>query len=77
MYVSRTKIRSNTAIILRAIVDSGMTVTEAAKTAGIGKDLFGRLLRGDCLLSIRTACRLKRAFGDRAVEFVTADEPQE
>lgn len=60
-------INSNKAALMDAVIDSGLTVSEAAKRCGVNRDLFGALLRTDRTISIKTAGRLKRHFGDNVI----------
>lgn len=58
---------SNRAAILSAIIDSGLTISEAAERCGINRDVFGRLLKADCSINTKTAGKLKRHFGDDVI----------
>lgn len=58
---------SKKAALLDAVIDSGLTVSEAAQRCGVNRDLFGALLRTDRAISVKTAGRLKRHFGDDVI----------
>lgn len=64
---ARSPVQSNSANLLRSMLDKGLTAGEAAKQVGISTDLFGQLIRRDKSISYRTASRLKAVFGSAAI----------
>lgn len=60
-------IRANSAALLSALLDSGLTVTAAARQCAINRDVFKSLLEGDKPVTVKTAGKLKRHFGDKVI----------
>lgn len=60
-------VQSNSVILLRSMLDKGLSAGEAARQTGISTDLFGRLIRKDKNISYRTAARLKAVFGSAVI----------
>ena len=56
-------IRANSAALLHALIDSGLTATAAARRCKINRALFNSLLACNKTVSIKTAGKLKRQFG--------------
>lgn len=69
----RTRIESNAAHVLKSVIESGKSTTEAAAALGISADLLNRLIKCNKSISLRTASRLRRAFGADAIRII---EPQ-
>lgn len=60
-------IRANSAALLSALLDSGLTVTAAARQCAINRDVFKSLLEADRPVTVKTAGKLKRHFGDKVI----------
>lgn len=61
--------KSNSRALLQTLLDRNLSLTSAAEQSGVSQDLLGKLIRDDRHISIRTAGKLKAAFGDSAVKF--------
>lgn len=66
----RTRIESNAAHVLQSLLESGKSTTEAAAELGISADLLNRLVKRNKIISLRTASRLRRAFGADAIRII-------
>ena len=61
------RLKSNSAVVLSAMLKKKMTARQAAKAAGIGNNVFATLVRADRFISPKTAGKLRETFGDDAV----------
>ena len=73
----RTMILSNAAHVFQSVIESGESVTECAARLGISADLLNRLVKRDKIISLRTASRLRRAFGADAIKIISAPAQSE
>ena len=63
----RPIVRSNPVTLVTALMARGMTVTEGAKTAGLDRVTFDAAIRSSKPVTVKTASKLKAAFGDDAI----------
>lgn len=63
--------RSNPPAILASLMARGLTVTEGAKTAGLDRVTFDAAIKTAKPVTVKTASKLKAAFGDDAVTMST------
>ena len=61
-------VTSNATGLVAAVIERGLTATQAARAAKIARDTFDRLIRVDAPINFRTASKLKAAFGDNAIK---------
>lgn len=66
------RIVSNAAALTAAVVDRGLTATQAAREANICPDTFFPLIRHDKPVSLKTAGKLRATFGDAVIRIFTA-----
>ncbi|MBQ3434736.1 MAG: hypothetical protein IJG24_06810 [Selenomonadaceae bacterium] len=67
----RPIVRSNPPALLASLMARGMTVTEGAKAAGVDRFTLDTAIRAARPLTVKTASKLKAAFGDAAVTMLT------
>ena len=63
---------SNAQGLTDAIVDRQLTKRDAAKKAGLCVDTLRVLIRRDTKISLKTAGKLRAAFGDAAIRILPA-----
>lgn len=63
----KTRIKSNSDVIVSAILRRGLTNKTAAETSGIDTWLLSRITNADLPISQKTAGKLVAAFGSEAV----------
>ena len=63
--------RSNPPALLAALMARGLTVTEGAKVAEIDRATLDTAIRTARPLTVKTASKLKAAFGDNVVTMLT------
>lgn len=66
----QTRVKSNSAAIMAALLNRGVSVARAARESGIAAGMLTSLLKRDRHVHYRTASRLRNYFGDKAVEVV-------
>lgn len=71
--MSCSPIRCNADALLRAMIKRDLSVTTTASLTGISKDVIGKLIRSDCTISLRTASKLQKYFGDEIINFKEED----
>lgn len=59
--------------LLKSILAADLTVAKAARQAGISDRQLGKLLTGKRRVQVKTAGRLRRAFGDHVVRTMPPD----
>ena len=62
---------SNPPALLTALMARGLTVTEGAKIADLDRATFDTAIKAARPVSVKTASKLKAAFGDAAVTMLT------
>jgi len=60
---------SDSRTLTARLIDRGLTATDAARAAGISPDTFYPLIRHDRKISLKTASKLRSAFGADTVKF--------
>ena len=70
--MKESRLRSNPNGILSAMLAQKLSATEAAKRAGVNRDLMSRVLKSATPIRYETAARLRDAFGDDAIKIITA-----
>lgn len=65
----RQRILSNARMLTQVLIDRGLTATDAARAAGLSPDTFYPLIRSDRKVSLKTASKLRAAFGVDTVKF--------
>ena len=60
---------SNAQALTTTLIERGMTAKAAATAARINANTFGKLIRRDEKISLKTASKLKATFGDAAIKF--------
>ena len=68
--MNQTRLKSNSAAILTALLNRGVSVAQAARESGIAAGMLTTMLHRDRRVHYRTASRLRKYFGDNAVEVV-------
>ena len=63
----RTRLQSNSAAILAAMIERGYDLQRASEVCNIHPSNFSVLLKADKEIYFKTAAKLKKAFGDDAV----------
>lgn len=63
----RTRLQSNSSAILAAMLERGYDVQRAAEVCNIDSKHFSLILKADKGVYIKTAIKLKKAFGDDVV----------
>ena len=63
-------VRSNPVALLDAVLSRGLSVTNAAKTASVDRGTLDEAIRSSRPLTVKTAAKLKAAFGDDVVTLV-------
>ena len=53
--------------LLRILLERNLTTTDASREAGVSHDIIGKLIRANRHVTLRTAGRLKAAFGDSVI----------
>lgn len=66
-------IKTNAAALLSAVLDREMTACDAARACGIHRDTFFELIRRDKKITLRTAAKLRKVFGDRVIQICDDD----
>ena len=66
---SSKRILSDARTLTERLLDRGLTATEAARAAGLSPDTFYPLIRSDRKVSLKTASKLRSAFGDDTIKF--------
>lgn len=66
--MKRPRFYSNSAGLVKILLDRGMTAIEAAEVVGISVDRFYTIMKSDVPISIATAGLLRKAFGDEAIK---------
>lgn len=66
--MKRPRFYSNSAGLVKILLDRGMTAIEAAEIVGISVDRFYTIMKSDVPISIATAGLLRKAFGDEAIK---------
>lgn len=66
----RPIVRSNPPALLASLMARGMTVTEGAKVANLDRVTLDTAIRAARPLTVKTAAKLKAAFGDDVVTLV-------
>lgn len=64
----RPQIMSNAQVLMKAILERGLTIGEAAKLSSVSPDLLGACMHSDRYISPKTAGRLLAAFGAEAIQ---------
>lgn len=67
-----TKVFCDAAELQKAILDTDLTISAAARKANLCDRQIARLLAGNRRVQVKTAGRLQRAFGDRVVRLIPA-----
>lgn len=57
-----------------AIVERQLTARDAAKTAGLAMDTFQILVHRDKKITLRTAGKLRAAFGDAVIKYMPREK---
>ena len=68
--MAKTRIKSNSAAILHAIIKLGLSSTDAAKSVGIQPPNFAKLINRDSTIHYSTAKKLVRVFGEDSISIV-------
>ena len=68
----KTRIKSNSEVIVSAMIQRGLRPRDVTKMTGINKFLLSRLTRADRGISIGTAGKLVAVFGADAVTIAPA-----
>ena len=68
--MNQTRLKSNSAAILTALLNRGVSVAQAARESGIAAGMLTSFLHRDKHVHYRTASRLRKYFGENAVEVV-------
>lgn len=63
----RTRVQNNSAAILDAMINKGLSACEAAQAVGVHVDTLTYLLKADRPIHYKTAAKLKKAFGENSV----------
>lgn len=63
------RVFSNATGLVAAVMERGLTATQAARSANMSRDAFDRAIKADVPLTLKTAARLKAAFGADVVKF--------
>ena len=71
--MNQTRLKTNSAAILTALLNRGVSVTQAARESGITAGMLTSLLKRDRHVHYRTASLLRKYFGENAVEVVSDD----
>lgn len=66
--MKRPRFYSNSAGLVKILLDRGMTAIEAAEVVGISVDRFYTIMKSDVPISIATAGLLRKAFGNEAIK---------
>lgn len=67
-----TTLTSDANALTKALIDRQLTARDAATAANIDDGTFRALLRRDKKISLKTAGKLKKTFGDAAIKFISA-----
>lgn len=62
----------NSQVVLDSLIEQGLTITAAARKAGIDRELFQSLLRSNRAVTVKTAAKLRRHFGADAITVAPA-----
>ena len=65
--MNKVIIMCNSQVVLDSLIESGLPITAAARKAGINRELFQSLLKGDRAVTVKTAAKLRRHFGNDAI----------
>ena len=65
--MSKTIFKSNAQVLTKVLLDSGKTLMAAAKMAGVAPETLAAAMRRDQKLSLKTASKLRAAFGDDVI----------
>ena len=63
----RTRIQSNSAAILDAMISKGLSAGEAAQAVGVHVDTLTYLLKADRPIQYKTAAKLRKTFGEDSI----------
>ena len=75
--MSVASLKSKSAVIMKRLCERKISVVRAAVESGISPGGIIKLLRRDCLVQYRTACRLRKYFGEEAVEVVVPAQKED
>lgn len=68
--MTRPIVRSNPVALLEAVLSRSLSITNAAKTAGVDRVTLDEAIRSSRPLTVKTASKLTKAFGDDVVTLV-------
>lgn len=68
----KTRIRSNSAVIVALMIERGLSVKRGAIETGVNPVTFSAVINRDTNISYATATKLQSVFG---IEAVTIDKP--
>lgn len=63
----KTRVKTNSCELVKAILDRNLSAKAAAQSVGIGVAHFSQLLQRDRFVGYKLAAKLKAEFGDRAI----------
>ena len=65
--MSKTIFKSNAQVLTEILLDSGKTLMAASAIAGVAPGTLAAAMRRDQRLSLKTASKLRAAFGDNVI----------
>lgn len=63
---------SNAQALTATLLERGMTAQAGATASKINVNTFGKLIRRDEKITLKTAGKLKKTFGDDTIKFLAA-----